>query len=282
MMQSNNTWQDNPMLKLSLQFFAEGSGESGGEGASGTDASGTPAGGAQTDTTTSEQDFYEQLDQDGRNAFLKKHGLMHHKTAQARYKGSVDKAAKYDKTVAAFEALTERYGVSMEDPEALAKAVMNDPARIKAKAAELGTSDEIARGVVAAETAEAMSKAAANQRVRAEAYARSQTHEEEAKAAYPDFDLAKAGKNPAFKALYDSGNFSMKEAYELAFASELHAASIEAARNEARAAALAEYQANAGRPREGAAGGSSAGAVDKPDFSKMTIAQKEEYLKKFT
>lgn len=282
MMQSNEQWQDKPMLKLNLQFFAEGSGEGGGEGASGTDASGAPAGGAQTDTTTSEQDFYEQLDQDGRNAFLKKHGLMHHKTAQARYKGSVDKAAKYDKTVAAFGALSERYGVSMDDPEALAKAVMNDPSRVKAKAYELGTSEEIAAMYVAAETTEAMEKARLEQRVREDEYARSHAHEEEVKAVYPDFDLDKAGKNPAFKALYDSGNFTMKEAYELAFGGELHAASIEAAKNEARAAALAEYQANARRPREGAAGGSSAGAVDKPDFSKMTIAQKEEYLKRFT
>ena len=127
-----------------------------------------------------------------------------------------------------------------------------------------------------------MNKAAANQRVREEAYARSQNHEEEAKAAYPDFDLAKAGKNPAFKALYDSGNFTMKEAYELAFARELHAASIEAAKNEARAAALAEYQANAGRPREGAAGSLGRDAADIPtDYRKMTNEQLREVEKKY-
>lgn len=283
---NNTTWQDGKLLRLSLQFFAEGSGgDGGGGGQSGSGDSGAPAGGTGTDTTTStggstaEKDFFEQMDTESRNAFLKKHGLMHHQAASARYKGSVDKAGKYDALTSNLEAVAERYGVSLDDPEAFAKAILNDPARVKEKAREIGGSDEIAQELVYAETDKAMNKAKMAQKVRADAYTRSQAHEQEVKEAYPDFDLSKASGNPAFKALYDSGKFTMKEAYEMAFGRELNAAAIEAAKQEGKAAAIAEREANAGRPREGAAGGSTANAVDKPDFSKMTVAQKEEYIR---
>lgn len=283
---NNTTWQDGKLLRLSLQFFAEGSGGDGGSGSeSGSGDSGAPAGGTGTDTTTSkggstaEKDFFEQMDTERRNAFLKKHGLMHHQAASERYKGSVDKAGKYDALTSNLEAVAERYGVSLDDPEAFAKAILNDPLRVKEKAREIGGSDEIAEELVHAETDKAINKAKMAQKVREDAYTRSQAHEQEVKGVYPDFDLSKASGNPAFKALYDSGKFSMKEAYEMAFGRELNAAAIEAAKQEGRAAALAEREANTGRPREGAAGGSTAGAVDKPDFSKMTIAQKEEYIR---
>lgn len=283
---NNTTWQDGKLLRLSLQFFAEGSGgDGGGGGQSGSGDSGAPAGGTGTDTTTStggstaEKDFFEQMDTESRNAFLKKHGLMHHQAASARYKGSVDKAGKYDALTSNLEAVAERYGVSLDDPEAFAKAILNDPARVKEKAREIGGSDEIAQELVYAETDKAMNKAKMAQKVREDAHNRMQAHEQEVKEVYPDFDLSKASGNPAFKALYDSGKFTMKESYEMAFGRELNAAAIEAAKQEGKAAAIAEREANAGRPREGAAGGSTANAVDKPDFSKMTIAQKEEYIR---
>lgn len=286
---NNNTWQDGKRLRLSLQFFAEGSGgDGGGGGQSGSGDSGTPAGDTGTDTTTStggttaEKDFYEQMDTESRNAFLKKHGLMHHQAASARYKGSVDKAGKYDALTSNLEAVAERYGVSLDDPEAFAKAILNDPARVKEKAREIGGSDEIAQELVYAETDKAMNKAKMAQKVREDAHNRMQAHEQEVKEAYPDFDLSKASGNPAFKAIYDSGKYTMKEAYEIAFSRELSAAAIEAAKQEGRAAALAEREANAGRPREGAAGSMGSGAADIPtDYRKMTNEQLREAERKY-
>ena len=282
---NNNTWQDGKLLRLSLQFFAEGSGgDGGGGGQSGSGDSGTPAGGTETDTTTStggstaEKDFFEQMDTESRNAFLKKHGLLHHQAASARYKGSVDKAGKYDALASNLEAVAERYGVSLDDPEALAKAILNDPARVTAKAREMGVSEDVAKGIIAADTTEAMNKARAAQQVRADAFARAQAQEQEVKETYPDFDMAKAQKNPAFKALYDTGNFSMREAYEMAFGRELNAAAIEAAKQEARAAALAEREANEGRPREGAAGYTGHASVDP---SKLKGKALDDFLESF-
>lgn len=286
MMQSNNNlWKDEAMLRLSLQFFAEGAGD-GGAGAadSGDTGSGTPAGGndsgasATTGEAQTEQDFYEKFSEGERNAFLKKHGLMHHNAARARYQGSVDKAAKYDAMSSHLGAVAERYGVSVDDPEGLAKAILNDPVRIKAKADEMGVSEEIAKSLVAADAQNAIQKAQMAERVRAEEYTRMQTQETEVKAVYPSFDLSKAGQNPAFKALIDSGKFTMKEAYEMAFARELNAAAMEAAKNEARAAALAEYQANGGRPKEGTAG--QAGSSD-VDPGKLTGKALDEFLASF-
>lgn len=266
---NNTKWQDGKLLRLSLQFFAEGSGgDGGGGGQSGSGDSGEPAGGTGTDTTTStggstvEKDFFEQMDSESRNAFLKKHGLVPHEAIAKRNRTSAEKAGKYDALTSNLEAVAERYGVSLDDPEAFAKAILNDPARVTVKAREMGVSEDVAKGIIAADTTEAMNKAKMAQRVRADAYTRAQAQEQEVKEAYPDFDLSKAGGNPAFKALYDSGKFTMKEAYEMAFGRELNAAAIEAAKQEARAAALAEREANAGRPREGAAGHTGEASVD--------------------
>ena len=282
---NNTTWQDGKLLRLSLQFFAEGGGEGGtGGDSSGSGDMGAPAGGTGTDTTTStggstaEKDFFEQMDTESRNAFLKKHGLMHHQAATKRYQGSVDKAGKYDALTSHLEAVAERYGVSVDDPEAFAKAILNDPAHVRAKAREMGVTEDVAKSLVAADANEALSRARAAQQVRADAFARAQAQEQEVKEAYPDFDMAKAQKNPAFKALYDTGNFSMREAYEMAFGRELHAAAIEVAKQEARAAALAERQANEGRPREGAAGYTGNASVDP---SKLTGKALDDFLESF-
>lgn len=283
MVQPNNMWHDRPgLIRLSLQFFAEGAGGDGGaDGASGTVESATPAGdGAGTGSTTSggEKDFYESLSEDDRNAFLKKHGLMHHSAAKARYQGSLDKAAKYDTMASHLGAVAERYGVSVDDPEGLANAILNDPARIRAKAAEMGVSEDVAKTLVAADASEAIRKAQMAERVRSEAYTRMQTQEAEVKEAYPSFDMNKASKNPAFEALYNSGKFTMKQAYEMAFSGELAAASIEAAKAEARAAALAEYKATGGRPVEGAAGQAGASGVDP---SKLKGKELDDFLASF-
>lgn len=260
-------WQERPdMTRISLQFFAEGaSGEGGSDGSSGAVESGAPAGGTKsTDSTTGggEGDFFESFSDTDRNAFLKKHGLMFHSDAKRRYQGSVDKAAKYDAFNSYMGAVAERYGVSVDDPEGLAKAILNDPNRVRAKAVEMGVSDDVARPFVEAEATKAIQKSQMDERVRQETYARMQEQESEVKEAYPSFDMDKAGKNPAFAALYDSGKFTMKQAYELAFSGELAKASIEAAKAEARAAALAEYRANGGRPVEGAAGQTGTTSVD--------------------
>ena len=277
-------WQDRPdMTRISLQFFAEGaSGEGGSDGSSGAVESGAPAGGTQgTDSTTGgegEKDFFEGLSETDRNAFLKKHGLMFHSDAKRRYQGSVDKAAKYDAFSSHMGAVAERYGVSVDDPEGLAKAILNDPNRVRAKAAEMGVSEDVAKTIVAADATEAIRKAQMAERVRNEAYTRMREQEAEVKEAYPSFDMDKAGKSPAFTALYDSGKFTMKQAYELAFSGELAAASIEAAKAEARAAALAEYKANGGRPTEGAAGQAGSAQVDP---SKLKGKALDDFLESF-
>lgn len=283
MVQPNNMWHDRPeLIRLSLQFFAEGAGgDSGADGASGAVESAAPAGdGAGTDSTTSggEADYYDSLSEADRNAFLKKHGLMHHTAAKARYQGSLDKAAKYDAMSSHLGAVAERYGVSVDDPEGLAKAILNDPARIRAKAAEMGVSEDVAKTLVAADATEAIRKAQMAEQVRNEAYTRMQAQEAEVKEAYPSFDMSKASKNPAFEALYNSGKFTMKQAYEMAFSGELAAASIEAAKSEARAAALAEYKATGGRPVEGAAGQAGSANIDP---SKLKGKELDDFLASF-
>lgn len=281
---SETMWEHARMIRLGLQFFAEGSGGDGGDGGAGSanDGSEAPEGAVQTNegTTTDDSDFYAKMSQDDRKAFLKKHGLMHHKSAEARYKGSVDKAGKLDAMQGDLEALAKYYGVAADDPQAVIRAALNDPARVKAKAKELGTSEEVAAKYLGIETERDRLKREADQRVRAEEFARMSKEEETVKAAYPDFDRAEASKSPAFKAMVDAG-IDMKTAYEAAFHTALSASAIEAAKVQAREEALAEYRANGSRPREGAGGAAPGSGTLSTDYKSMTKEQLRAAEKKY-
>lgn len=277
-------WEHARMLRLGLQFFAEGSGGEGGDGGAGSadDGSEAPEGAVQTDdgTTTDDSDFYAKMSQDDRKAFLKKHGLMHHKSAEARYKGSVDKAGKFDDMQGDLEALAKYYGLDPNDPRAVIQAALKNPARVREKAKELGSSDEVADKYLDMEIERDRLKRDADQRVRAEEFARMSKEEEIVRAAYPAFDRAEASESPAFKAMVDAG-IDMKTAYEAAFHTALSASAIEAAKEQAREEALAEYRANGSRPKEGAGGAAPGSGTLSTDYKSMTKEQLRAAEKKY-
>lgn len=280
----NNMWERERLLRLGLQFFAEGSEGDGGGGDTGSadDGSGAPEGAVQADggTTTDDSDFYAKMSQDDRKAFLKKHGLMHHKSAEARYKSSVDKAGTLDAMQGDLKALAKYYGVDANDPQAVLRAALKDPARVRAKAKELGSSDEVAAQYMDVEDERDRLKDEIDLRVRAEEFARMSKEEEAVKAAYPDFDRAEASKSPAFKAMVDAG-IPMKTAYEAAFHTTLSASAIEAAKAKAREEALAEYRANGNRPQEGAGGAAPGSGTLSTDYKSMTKEQLRAAEKKY-
>ena len=241
------------MLRLSLQFFAEGAAGEGGAAGSEGGGEAAPAGGAESDTSTTQgaEGGGKTYTPEEVAAVAKQAKLIPHNAVRDRFKSTFDKADSYDAMVTHMGAVAERYGVDLSDAEGLARAILNDSNRVRAKATEMGVSEEVAKSIVEADTVAAMNRARESARVRQQEYARMAEEEAAVKAAYPNFDFTKASGNKAFKMLVDSG-MTMKEAYEMSHHAELTAAAIAAAMERAKAEAKAELEAAAGRPTEGA------------------------------
>ena len=271
MLHSKNTCEYPTMLRLKLQFFAEGAGDGGSAGgdSGGTDTA--PAGGDGGSSGTKSEKTYTTEDRD---AVAKQYGLIPHDAVKTRYKSKFDKAARYDSMATHMGAVAERFGVSLDDPEGLAKAILGDRSRIKSRALEMGVSEDVAETVIDAEITKAKEAA----RVRREEFDRMNQEEAAVREIYSSFDFAKESENKAFKALVDGG-LPMKEAYEMTHHAELTRKAIADAVAQAKADALAEYQANAERPVEGASGQSRANAPT--DVSGLKGKALDEFLENF-
>ncbi len=275
-MHLNNKCEQKNLLRLYLQFFAEGSGDGGGTGAEASGGSDTaPAGdGGEASAGTQQSTETKVYTPEEIAAVAKQAHLIPIKSVPERYKSKFENADKYEAMRTHMGAVSKRYGVSLDDPEGLARAIMNDSARVKAKAAELGVSEEVAQTVIEAE----ITKDIEDERVRREVFKRMRREEEDLKQIYPGFDFDRASENPSFKLLVDNGR-PMREAYEMVNHAELTTAAINAAVEKAKAEAVAQYQANAERPMEGA--GSHNTGNSPTDVSKLHGAALDSFLENF-
>ncbi len=270
-----------PMLRLSLQFFAEGAAE-GGAGGNEGGGEAAPAGDSGTETSTTQRGAGEGKTYTPEEVaeVAKQAKLIPHNAVKTRFKSTFDKADKYDSMLPHLGAVAERYGISLDDPEGLAKAILNDTTRVRAKAAELGISEEAAKSIVEADTVAAMNRSFESVRVRQEEYTRMAAEEADVKAVYPSFDFDKAAENRAFKTLVDNG-IPMKDAYEMSHHAELTAAAITAAREQGKAQAKAELEESANRPAEGATRQTGNSSVDPSTLHGATLdAFLESFLTK--
>lgn len=267
------------LLRLPLQFFAEG--DNGGSGADGSTGGGeaAPAGSGGTDTSTTQEGTGapKTYTPEEVAAVAKQAKLIPHNAVKDRYKSTFDKADKYDAMLTHMGAVAEKYGVSAEDPEGLARAILSNHDAVRVKAAELGVTDEVAKSLLEADAMTAINKARESARVRQEEYTRMSEEEAAVRAVYPNFDFSKASGSKAFKALVDSG-VPMKEAYEMSHHAELTAAAISAAREQAKAEARAELEDAASRPKEGAGGQTGNSPTD---VSKLHGAALDAFLESF-
>lgn len=246
-MHFQNMWKKN-LLRLSLQFFAEGA-EAGGAEGNEVESGNQPAGSDSADNTATKK-VYTQEDA---TEVAKQFKLIPHNAVKDRYKSTFDKAGKYDQMAAHFGAISEKYGVSLDDPEGLAKAILTDKATVRALANEQGVSEDVARQIVEANALNQISRAREAARVRQEEFSRMYEEENAVRAEYPGFEFEKACQNKAFKTLVDNG-IPMKEAYEMSHHAELTAAALAAAREQGRSDAEDAMRQAAARPKEGASG----------------------------
>ena len=287
----NNKNEAIRLLRIGLQFFAEGDGDAG-SGAAASGAGGQPTTGGQpsnaptakgngTETGSGKsQPAGKTYTEEDAAAIAKQYNLMTYDTAKGRFKGALDKAHKHDDMSSRLGALATRYGLETgATAEDVLNAIESDRSFIKQKARELGTSDEVAEEFVTMK--EQLAKVE-RQRLAEEdrkAMERLSTEEQEVKAVYPDFDPGKASKNQVFKSLVDAG-VTMMEAYRAAYSAELTAKAVEAAKADARAEALREYRQNGGRPREGASAGNGTNVVNVGKA--MTAEEAQNIIKKYT
>lgn len=265
------------LLRLPLQFFAEGNEGSGADMSTGN-AEAAPAGdGGDATPTTGEAGAVKTYTPEEVAAVAKQAKLIPHNAVKDRYKSTFDKADKYDAMMTHLGAVAEKYGVSAEDPEGLARAILSNKDAVRVKAAELGVTDEVAKSLLEADAVAAINKARESARVRQEEYTRMSEEEAAVKAVYPTFDFSKAAGNKAFKTLVDSG-VPMKEAYEMSHHAELTAAAITAAREQAKAEVRAELEDAASRPKEGAGGQTGNSPTD---VSKLHGAALDAFLESF-
>lgn len=265
------------LLRLPLQFFAEGNEGSGADMSTGSGESAPAGDGGDATPTTGDAGAVKTYTPEEVAAVAKQAKLIPHNAVKDRYKSTFDKADKYDAMLTHLGAVAEKYGVSAEDPEGLARAILSNKDAVRVKAAELGVTDEVAKSLLEADAVNAINKARESARVRQEEYTRMSEEEAAVKAVYPTFDFSKAAGNKAFKTLVDSG-VPMKEAYEMSHHAELTAAAITAAREQAKAEVRAELEDAASRPKEGAGGQTGNSPTD---VSKLHGAALDAFLESF-
>ena len=267
-----HVWAGTLPRLIDLQLFAEGGDGSAAGGAPvGVDSSTPPQSNQETtkDTGADTASVAKTYTEEDARAVSKQFNLMTHTQAKTRYKGAIERGAKYDALAVKMQAVADRYGKTADtSPEDILDAMLTDRGRVREVAERFGVDDETAERFIRTENENAMFRARQTQEQNRATIERMVKEENETKAVYADFDYRAETENPVFKTLVDAGT-PMKQAYEMVHSAELAAKAIAAAKEEARAEALAEFRANGARPAEGISGNKATGVV-KNDYSKMS------------
>lgn len=281
--------------KLNLQLFAE-AGPAGGNGAAGAEGSGVnaPAAGVQTGVETAPNTGdgapSPEVQKVDRKAEFEKLIKGEYKdlfdarmrdTVQKRLKGPAEAAEKYKALSPALELLAKRYNVAdPTDVKALTAAIEADDDLMESLAMEENMSVENYREFrrLKQQNQEFQKREAERQRNEAakRTYDRWTQQAEEAKRFYPSLDLETEIQNPAFRDLIQSPYISVRTAYEAVHSDEINAGLLRHATQVAAQQVAASVAANGARPNENGAGAQA--ATVKIDPSKMTKAQRQEYI----
>lgn len=190
-----------------------------------------------------------------------------------------DKLSKFEGII---EVLSDRYGVSKDDLELLAKKVADDDALISDNAKEKGIDVENYRYIKSLEKEnqyyKALEEKSKQQHKMQEQVKKWYDESEEIAKSYPDFDINAEIANAKFIELLRSG-VDMKTAYEVVH----HADIIEAIKNKSAMEAEKETTERllsvAGRPVENGMSAQSPALV-KTDVSKLTPEQRAQIAKR--
>lgn len=286
------------MLTLNLQHFAEG-GEGGtsAEGATGViETASESQEGENAITPDGENDGGIDLDAEFEQSIKGKYKDAFNKRTQSIVSERVKKikgenaslTAKITAATPILEELAFRYGVDLNDTNALLSALKADTAFDEQKAFEEGTTlEERLKAKREARAKQQQEDELRNLRRQLqeqndkqkflEKYREWDSHSETIRATYPSYDLRTAMQNPVFVTLLNSGA-NPKNAYEAAYHDDIMAAAMQGAVNIATKKVADSVRANGKRPIEN--GNSSQGAITtKVDVSTLNREQMDFYIR---
>ena len=300
--------KNNEIISMhNLQLFADGgatSGAAAGTGAGGTGAN-APAAGVQTGVKGNQQtgapatdgapdaevqnqteqttpaDLNAEFEALIKGKFKDQYNARVKDTIQNRLKGPSEAAKKYKDLSPALEMLAGRYGVDPSDTEGLIKAIQEDNSFYEAEALERGLSVPQLKEIKRMERENAALKRQQEEQKRQDGQRKQYDtwikQAEAAKAKFPGLDLATEAKNPQFMELLNS-NVDVANAYLIIHQDDIISGAMQTAAQTAAQKVANSVAANAARPSENGSG--QGAATVNFDVSKMTKAQRQEYVRR--
>ena len=295
---------NNDILKLDLQFLAEGGGDggTGAEGATGVTGvaaapqtkgaknpladvrygimtEGAPAAGVQDAATPDRNAEFEKLI---RGEFKDLYNQRVQDTIQKRLKGTQETVDKFNAMSPMLDMLSRKYGVDASDIDGLSKAIEEDDAYYEDEAMEKGISVQQLKEIRKMERENAELKRQMNEKTTQEnaskLYSAWMEQAQQAKAVYPSFNLEAEMQNPQFVNLLRS-NVDVRTAYEVLHKDEIIPAAMQFTAKTVEQKLAKKIAAGGARPVENGISSQSAARV-KSDVSQLSKADRDEIIRR--
>lgn len=288
---------------INLQLFAEGSGtgDGGASGATGEAAAPQTKGvknpladvkyGIQQDAQDTAVQGTEAVEAPDRNAEFDKLIKGEYKDlydanvqdiVQKRLKGTKETVDKYNALAPTLEILANKYGVDVNDINALNTAIEDDDAYFEEEALEKGITVQQLKDIRKIEKENAdLKRQMAEQNAQQNAsklYASWMKQADATKSVYPSFDLQAEMQNPRFVDLLKS-NVDVRTAYEVLHKDEIIPAAMQFTAQKVEQKLTNKIIANGARPTENGINSQSAAQV-KSDVSQLSKADRAEIARR--
>ena len=203
-------------------------------------------------------------------------------TVQKRLKGTKETVDKYNALAPTLEILAKKYGVDVNDINALNTAIEDDDAYFEEEALEKGITVQQLKDIRKMEKENAELKRQMQERTSqenaAKLYAAWMEQAESAKQVYPSFDLQAEMQNPRFVDLLRS-NVDVRTAYEVLHKDEIIPAAMQFTAQKVEQKLTNKIIANGARPTENGIHSQSAAQV-KSDVSQLSKADRAEIARR--
>ena len=203
-------------------------------------------------------------------------------TVQKRLKGTKETVDKYNALAPTLEILAKKYGVDVNDINALNTAIEDDDAYFEEEALEKGITVQQLKDIRKMEKENAELKRQMQERTSqenaAKLYATWMEQAESAKQVYPSFDLQAEMQNPRFVDLLRS-NVDVRTAYEVLHKDEIIPAAMQFTAQKVEQKLTNKIIANGARPTENGIHSQSAAQV-KSDVSQLSKADRAEIARR--
>ena len=289
---------------INLQLFAEGSGtgDGGASGATGEAAAPQTKGvknpladvkyGVQqeaqatavqeTETVETQPDRTAEFDKLIKGEYKDLYDANVQDIVQKRLKGTKETVDKYNALAPTLEILANKYGVDVNDINALNTAIEDDDAYFEEEALEKGVTVQQLKEIRKMEKENAelkrqMQEQTAQQNA-SKLYSAWMEQAESAKQVYPSFDLRAEMQNPRFVDLLKS-NVDVRTAYEVLHKDEIIPAAMQFTAQKVEQKLANKIIANGARPTENGINSQAASQV-KSDVSQLSKADRAEIARR--